>query len=369
MTQAPRRVEEVGVLEVVVIGAGQAGLSVAYHLRRAGLSDFLVLDDAAGPGGSWPHRWDGLTLGLADDIHDLPGMEIIDPKPDEPVNLVMPRYFAAYEYEFEIPVRRPVRVRSVRRAEPAEAEGADGAFVVESDSGSWVTRAVVSATGTWQRPFWPSYPGRAEFAGRQLHSKDYRSADEFAGEHVIVIGGGTSAVHLLLELAHVASTTWVTRRAPVFAAPDLDDEARRMAMTRAEDRIRAGLPPESAVSVTGLPLTEAYRRGMDSGVLYRLPMFSQVVSDGVVWSPELVPPAPEFLSADVLLWATGYRAALEHLAPLRLRTREGGIVVDGAEVVVEPHVQLVGYGPYATTVGANRSSRMAVRNLRRVLGF
>ena len=132
---------------------------------------------------------------------------------------------------------------------------------------------------------------------------------------------------------------------------------------------RDSLPPESVVRVTGLPLTPATRDGLARGVLDRLPMFERLVPDGVVWAPQDVPPAPAHLAADVILWATGYRPALGHLAPLRLRGQGGGIVMDGPQVVADPRVQLVGYGPSASTVGANRAGRTAVRNLRRLLGF
>ena len=78
---------------------------------------------------------------------------------------------------------------------------------------------------------------------------------------------------------------------------------------------------------------------------------------------------PTHVRADVVVWATGFRAALDHLAPLHLRTRGGGIVMDGTRSVDDPRIQLVGYGPSASTIGANRAGREAVRNLRRTLGL
>ena len=86
-------------------------------------------------------------------------------------------------------------------------------------------------------------------------------------------------------------------------------------------------------------------------------MFAAIEPDGV----RLADGA--FLRADAILWATGFRAALDHLAPLRLRAHGGGIVMDGTQVAAEPRVHLVGYGPSSSTIGANRAGRAAVASL------
>jgi len=362
-------------VDVVVIGAGQAGLSAAYHLHRAGLAargpgsaattgGLVVLDDAPAPGGAWQHRWDSLRMQTAHGVHELPGMPLPSVDPDERASVAVASYFDAYEHAFELPVIRPVRVRAVR-----DVGGRGGLLAVETDRGEWLTRAVVNATGTWQRPFWPTYPGRETFAGEQLHTHDFRSAADFLGRHVVVIGGGTSALALLLQIADITTTTWVTRRPPEFLARAFDEEWGRAVVAKVDERTRAGSPPGSVVGVTGLPLTEEYQRGIDRGILAPLPMFARIVPDGVVWDPRDVPPAPAHTGADVLLWATGFRPGLAHLAPLGLRTHGGGIVMDGTEVVADPRLQLVGYGPSASTVGANRAGREAVRNLRRLLSL
>jgi hypothetical protein len=76
-----------------------------------------------------------------------------------------------------------------------------------------------------------------------------------------------------------------------------------------------------------------------------------------------------FLGADVILWATGFRAELEHLAPLHLRGPGGGIAMDGTRVVAEPRVHLVGYGPSSSTIGANRAGRAAVADILKLPGI
>lgn len=336
-------------MDVVVVGAGQAGLSAAYFLGRAGL-DHLVLDAEDGPGGAWRHRWPTLRMATVHGIHDLPGMPFTEPDPDAPANEVLPAYFADFERRNGLRVLRPVRVRAVRDL--------GGPLRVETDRGDFVTRALVNATGTWTRPFWPRYPGQELFRGRQLHSSEYRGPEEFAGRHVVVVGGGTSAVQQLLEIAEHATTTWVTRREPEFSDVPFTPEVGRAAVAKVEERVRLGLPPRSVVGVTGLSLTPAVREGLRTGVLDRQPMFERLTEDGVVW------PDGRRQRADAVLWATGFRAALDHLAPLRLRAPGGGIRLDGTRVVADPRVHLVGYGPSASTVGATRAGRAAARELR-----
>ncbi|MFJ8332087.1 FAD-dependent oxidoreductase [Streptomyces sp. NPDC094437] len=345
-------------VEVVVVGAGQAGLSSAWHLRRVGREpepDVVVLDRSPAPGGAWQFRWPSLTYGRVHGMHALPGMELTGADPERPSSEVVGGYFDRYERAFDLRVRRPVEVRAVR-------EGEGGRLRVETSDGDWSTRALINATGTWDRPFWPRVPGQEAFRGRQLHTATYRGPEEFAGRRVVVVGGGASGTQHLLELApFAAATTWVTRRPPVFREGPFDENLGRSAVALVADRVRQGLPPRSVVSVTGLPLTDAIRRGLADGVLDRRPMFDRVTPDGVEWADG------ERVAADVILWATGFRAALGHLAPLRLREPGGGIRVEGTRAVADPRVHLVGYGPSASTVGANRAGRAAVRDIQRLL--
>jgi cation diffusion facilitator CzcD-associated flavoprotein CzcO len=174
---------------------------------------------------------------------------------------------------------------------------------------------------------------------------------------VVVVGGGISAVQLLDEISQVTTTSWFTRREPVWRATPFDERAGREAVALVEQRVASGLPPLSVVSVTGLLRTPALRAAAERGALDRRPMFTEIVPTGVREVDGSV------LRADVILWATGFRAALDHLAPLRLRSRGGGIAMEGTRVRGEPRVHLVGYGPSSSTIGANRAGRAAARDL------
>ncbi|MGG7570214.1 NAD(P)-binding domain-containing protein [Streptomyces sirii] len=345
-------------VEVVVVGAGQAGLAAAFHLRRAGYEpdrDFVVLDHSPRPGGAWQFRWPTLTYDKVHGMHALPGMELAGADPRRPSSEVIGAYFDGYEQTFGLRVHRPVSVLAVR-------EGEGGQLLVETSQGPYATRALINATGTWDRPFWPRFPGQETFGGRQLHSSQYTGPEAFRGARVVVVGGGTSAVQQLLEIAPVAAaTTWVTRRPPVFREGPFGEVEGRAAVALVEERVRRGLPPRSVVSVTGLPMTDAIRRARESGVLERLPLFERITPAGVSW------PDGRTVEADTILYGTGFRAAIDHLAPLKLREPGGGIHMAGTRAVRDPRVHLVGYGPSASTIGANRAGRAAVRDIRRLL--
>lgn len=351
--------------DIAVIGAGQAGLSSAYSLRSLGMAPgkgYIVLDKSPEAGGAWQYRWPSLTLSTVNRVHDLPGMPFTDTidagLTEIPASVAVPRYYAAYERRFELPVYRPMTVTVVCER--------SGRFRIETDRGSFSARGIINATGTWETPVVPSYPGAERFEGRQLHTHDYRTAAEFAGQHVIVVGGGISALQLLDEISKVTTTTWVTRREPQFRDTPFTPEDGRAAVAIVEDRVRRGLIPGSVVSVTGIPWTPALLAARDRGVLHRLPMFSEITEHGVRWEDGTEQ------RADVILWNTGFRSSLDHLGPLQIREDNGGIVMTGqlaTQVARDPRIHLVGYGPSASTIGANRAGRAAARELTSYLGL
>ncbi|KQN72760.1 NAD(P)-binding domain-containing protein [Devosia sp. Leaf64] len=351
-------------MDIVVIGAGQAGLSAAYHLKALGLKpekDFLVLDHAAQAGGAWQYRWPSLTLSTVNRVHDLPGLGFAEfAGGDESVraSVAVPHYFAAYEERFDLRVVRPANVTVV-------CDRGDR-LRVQSDRGLFSARGIINATGTWEKPYIPDYPGAALFGGEQFHTRDYTVAEAFKGKHVLIVGGGISAIQLLDEISKVTETTWVTRTPPRWREGPFDEEAGRAAVAMVEERVRAGLPPKAVVSVTGLPVTPAITSMRERGVLERRPMFSEITSTGVRWEDGAT------LDVDVILWCTGFRSALDHLAPLQLREESGGITMTGrlaTQVALDPRVHLVGYGPSASTIGANRAGSAAARELTNYLGM
>ncbi|GAA1797389.1 FAD-dependent oxidoreductase [Agromyces neolithicus] len=391
MIPAPERTK------VVVIGTGQAGLSVAYYLRRFELvadEDFVMLDRAPGAGGAWQHRWSSLRLGTAHRVNDLPGMAELGlsfdtADRDLSAREVVADYYGRFEEHYELRVHRPVDVRAVvnRGADlvvryedlspqPIEELRSRGLFgrrrksfeppaTQRAPQHEIATSFLVNATGTWGSPFVPFYPGMGEFAGRHLHTSDFVAAEEFRDRHVVIVGGGTSAIGFMLELENVAAgLTWVSRR-PIdwIDRQELDLEGASAAVAMQDEAARSGRALPSIVSGTGVPKSRRIAAGIERGLLVARPMFDRIEADRVVWHGE----NSGMARADAIIWATGFRPELRHLAPLRLREKTGGVTVGQGAAWSDPRVFLAGYGPQASTIGANRAGRMIARQIMAML--
>ncbi|SMG21044.1 Predicted flavoprotein CzcO associated with the cation diffusion facilitator CzcD [Corynebacterium pollutisoli] len=371
----------------IIIGAGQAGLAAAHELLRRGYSlgpdgDVLALDANDGPGGAWRHRWDSLTLGKAHGIADLPGLPMDRPDPQVPASRLVADYYGTYEDTFDLQVLRPAPVRRVDPGSPLT--------VTLIDDRVFTADLVLNATGTWDNPFIPYIPGIENFRGRQLHTKDYVRKEDFVGQRTLVVGGGLSAVQFLLELAPVTETVWATHRPPNFTQREFDAGWGLAVEEAVRERTFAGRRPASVVRTTGIPQIPAYLDGVAAGTLVSRGMFDRVTETGVVFGPpksevaagygpsrsnELqVPeswdplPVGTEMDVDIIFWNTGFRPALRHLAPLKLRGAEGGIrMLDEVTPAADDRILLVGYGSTASTVGATRAGRLAGRRAARIL--
>lgn len=240
---------------------------------------------------------------------------------------------------------------------------------METDTGAWSARAAVSATGTWWRPFLPAVPDQEVFTGRQLHTTGYHSPSDFAGQRVVVVGGGNSGAQIAADLAthDGIDLTWVTQRPPRFLADDIDGRALFDAATARRRALDEGRTDTGGVASLGdIVAVPPVREARDAGLLKAQPMFERLVADGIRWSDGTSAPA------DTVIWCTGFRPALSHLAPLGLRGTRGHIATDGTRAVGEPRQHLLGYGDWtgpasATLIGVGRPARDTVRQVTELL--
>jgi putative flavoprotein involved in K+ transport len=196
------------VVDVIVIGAGQAGLAAGWHLRQQGV-DFLILDEQQRPGGNWRNYYDSLKLFSPAAYSSLPGLAFPGEAKHYPSRNEVVTYLERYAERFQLPIRPNTRVAAVHREETV--------FRVESADGqAFFAKALIVASGAFSRPYTPKIPGLDSFGGTRLHSAQYRNPEGFEGQRIVVVGAANSAVQIAHELAQVARVTLATHKAIRF---------------------------------------------------------------------------------------------------------------------------------------------------------
>ena len=179
-------------IDTLVIGAGQAGLSVGYHLARRGLS-FLIVDAADRIGDVWRERWDSLRLFTPARFDALDGMPFPADPHTFPTKDEMADYLEAYAARFQLPVRTGVRIERLTHV--------DGRYVAYAGARRFEADNVVVAMASYQRPRAPSFAGDLDPAITQLHSALYRNPEQLADGPVLLVGAGNSGSEIAMELA------------------------------------------------------------------------------------------------------------------------------------------------------------------------
>ncbi len=178
-------------LDVVIVGGSQAGLAVAYYLKKRGLR-FALLDAGPEIGHAWKSRWDSLTLFTPAQYSGLPGLDFpaahdVYPSKDEVV-----AYLQSYASAFDLPVRPNARVTSVTRS--------DQGYLVATEDEVFRASQVVVATGPFQAPLVPQMARDLDASVAQIHSTQYRNLAQLPEGPALVVGGGNSGFQIAAEL-------------------------------------------------------------------------------------------------------------------------------------------------------------------------
>lgn len=196
--------------DVVVVGGGQAGLAIGYHLARQG-RDFAILDAAPQPASAWRNRWDSLELFTLVRFDSLPGLPFPGDPDAYPGRDDVVDYLTGYAREFDLPVELDSRVERISRSEAG--------YRVELAGRVYEADQVVVATGPFQVPRVPNDLARALHSDvAQMHSSDYRNPAQLPPGPVLVVGGGNTGVQLAAELAkagHEVHLSIGTRQMPL----------------------------------------------------------------------------------------------------------------------------------------------------------
>jgi len=175
-----------------VIGGGQAGLAMGYHLAQRGLC-FEIVDAASEVGAVWRSRWDSLRAFTPAQYDNLPGLAFPAPPDTYPGKDDVAGYLQAYAARFKLPVRAGTRVTSLTRS--------DGVYLARAKGGAWEARQVVVATGPFQVPFIPPIAKELDPGVRQLHSAEYRNPAIMPPGRILVVGAANSGCQIAAELA------------------------------------------------------------------------------------------------------------------------------------------------------------------------
>jgi putative flavoprotein involved in K+ transport len=284
--------------DVLVIGAGQAGLAAGHALKQTGLG-FTLLEAAGQPGGSWPQYYDSLTLFSPAKYCALPGLPFPGDQARYPDRDEAARYLRDYAEHMQLPIRTGSAVVAVR---PRPG----GHFEVELRDGTGlVAQAVIVATGQFGAPHVPDLPGMTEYTGELLHVSAYKRPEAYASRRVVVVGGGNSAVQVAVELDQVADVTLAIRSAlRIREQRPLGVDLHHWLHYSGIDALPLGRRAAASVGV----LDEGrYGAALAAGRPEQRAMFSSFTPDGVRWADG----SEESIDAVVL--ATGYRPNLDFL--------------------------------------------------------
>jgi putative flavoprotein involved in K+ transport len=288
-------------IETVIIGGGQAGLSVGYHLRKHGRK-FVILDASARVGDAWRNRWDSLRLFTPAHLDGLDGMPFPGPRGAFPTKDEMADYLEAYAKHFALPVRSNVRVeRLSRQGQRFVVEAGD--IAIEADN-------VVVAMAGLQVARVPAFASQLAPSMVQVHAKDYRNVGQLQDGGVLVVGVGNSGADIAMETIKT-HPTWIAgkesghipfRIEPFFARHVLVRIVRFIGHRVLSIRTRIGRKLRPVLLGRAAPLVRVKPHDLvDAGVV-RVPRVSGVLDGLPVTDNGTV------LDVTNVVWCTGFRA-------------------------------------------------------------
>lgn len=288
---------------VVIVGGGQSGLVSGYQLKRAGITDFVILDANAEIGGSWQQYYDSLRLFSPARYGQLPGLRFPGDPNRYPTKSEVIAYLREYARVHELPVKSGTRVSKISQTQ-------EGLFCLDTSAGILTAQSVISASGSFNTPYTPTIEGAETFTGKTLHAYDYRNPQPFSGQHVIVVGARDSAMQIAYDLMPHARVTMALRH-PLKFMPKyvLGKSIFWWLHDTGYDQLPLGLFThlKGSESIVG---KQPYQDALKAGKIATKPMFTRITASGVVWQDGSEEPA------DTLLYATGYKPGLTYLASL-----------------------------------------------------
>lgn len=185
-------------IDLIIIGAGQAGLTMGYYLKQEGYN-FLLLEAGKQVGDSWRNRYDSLQLFTPRSYSSMPGMALIGEKNEFPYKDEIATYLEEYARHFQLPVQLQTEVLKIKKEKEI--------FELHTPTEVLQTKKVIIASGGFQQPFIPSVSANLSSHIFQIHSSQYKSSPQIPQGKVLVVGGGNSGMQIAVELAKTHEVT------------------------------------------------------------------------------------------------------------------------------------------------------------------
>jgi putative flavoprotein involved in K+ transport len=347
--------------DVVVIGAGQAGLAAGYHLQRNGLT-FVILEASAAVGDVWRARYDSLRLYSPARDDALPGLPFPDIRARYPTGRQMGDYLQAYAKHFGLPVRTGSRVTGLRASTM-------GGYEVDAGEATFCARQVIVATGAFQRPWVPPFAGELDARITQLHAADYRNPGQLPAGPVLVVGVSHSGSDIAFELA-ATRRTYLSGASHGQLPVPLESRRGRLGWPVMKFLARHVFTLRTPVGRKMAPLI---RHGGGPLLRHRR---ADLVRAGVIWHEarttgvrDGMPLLDDGAVLDVasVVWCTGYRPAYDWIE-LPVTDDDGWPLIDRGAAVASPGLWFLGV-PFLSgftsmlVLGAGRDAEMVVRQV------
>ena len=196
--------------DFIIIGAGQSGLAIAYHLNKRN-ANYLIVDANSEIGAPWLKRWTSLKLFTPSEFNNLPGMDFPHKKGHYANKFEVADYLKSYVSKFEIPVEFNQKITSLKKE--------NDVFILKSDSKNYEAKNVIIATGPFHKPFTPSCHTKISKDIFQIHSEHYKSPNQLKKGATLVVGAGDSGVQILSEISQVCKTVYFSGNTKIMSIP------------------------------------------------------------------------------------------------------------------------------------------------------
>lgn len=196
--------------DFIVIGGGQAGLSIAYYLKKQN-QDFLVVDANAETGAPWLKRWDSLKLFTPSEFNNLPGFPFPHKKGHYASKYEVADYLKKYVSTFDIPVRYNEKIIALKKE--------DNHFVLYSEDHVYKAKQVIVSTGPFHTPFIPPCHSKISESIFQIHSEHYKNTNQLQKGNTLVVGAGDSGVQILKDISETKRTVYFSGSTDISTLP------------------------------------------------------------------------------------------------------------------------------------------------------